>query len=81
MQRRNLPEMRIDREEMSKNGLFLPEAIDVRSGRQGAGQGLQGFRGRKDNAAGNVMIAQVRRHGYDHGNGYRFDGQGKAFHS
>jgi hypothetical protein len=28
-----------------------------------------------------VMIAQVRGHGYYHGNGYRFDGLGKAFHS
>ena len=46
-----------------------------------SGQDLQGLDGRQDRPTGDVMIAEIGGHGYRHGDGYRFDGPGKVFHS
>ena len=81
MDRRDLPFPGIDGKKVAENALFLPPGIRAGRGRERAGQDLQGLDGRQDHPTGNVMIAEIGSHRYRHGNGYRFDGPGKVFHS
>ena len=66
MDRRDLPLLRIDSEEVAENTLFLTPGIRARAGRKRAGQDLQRLDGGQDHPPGDVMIAEVGSHRYRH---------------
>jgi len=81
MDGRDLPQARFDDQKVAERARFLPARIGGNGRGQRGGQNLQGLYGRKNHAAGNEVVVQIRGHGHRHGNVYRFDGLGKVFHS